>query len=149
MARQGSEHPDEMSGVDRADQAVLRLFFVSVGDDVGGFIYPLYPEARLPGMALGLYVVWVLLALVRGIRTFLHPREHRCVTVRGCRQIVCVCRHLFACVLVLNACVCARACAPVHQRGGDGGEVKERERERESTRLLLNHAYSPAQKHEK
>jgi hypothetical protein len=64
MLAQGATVADAMGGIDLPGTSLLSLFFVSLGDNVGGFVYSLFPAARLPMLALAVYLVWVLLSLV-------------------------------------------------------------------------------------
>ena len=55
--------PDEKAAEDPL-KAILSLLFVSLGDNVGGFILDFYPEARLPALNLIVYILWVVFSLI-------------------------------------------------------------------------------------
>ena len=49
---------------DDPSYAFLNLGFVSLGDNIGGFIFDLYPRAQDPGLTLGIYFTWVIISSV-------------------------------------------------------------------------------------
>ena len=49
---------------DDPSYAFLNLGFVSLGDNIGGFIFDLYPRTQDPGLTLGIYFTWVIISSV-------------------------------------------------------------------------------------
>jgi hypothetical protein len=55
---------------DVPSNAFLNLGFVALGDNVGGFIFGLYPSTQDPRLVLGLYSLWVIMSSVLVLYTY-------------------------------------------------------------------------------